>query len=206
MGLKERFELLELRRNDGIQTFHAREIATARPVQVHVLSDGDSAENRALLARLEHLPEIERLRIVAAGDYEGMPYVVTDRLAGYPGFREWLMEKTDPTERNLTLDLQFQQLFDPNAETATLSAYEPVAERVQEVEMAAPVDEITATPAAQPAVPDALRGPAAIAPEPKATEPKSPSAAKSILAVMFGILAAILLLVLIILAYAFRPR
>jgi len=202
LSLRERFELLELRRNDGVQTFHAREIATARPVQVHVLSDGESAANRALLARLEHLPEPERLRIVDFGDYDGMPCVVTDRLAGYPGFREWVMEKTDPTERNLTLDLQFQQLFDPNAPTATLSAYEPVAERAVEVELSAEPS-LSAEPAKAR---DPLSGPAAVVPAQPPAEVENPSAAKSILAVALGILAAVLLLVLIIAVIAFHPR
>ena len=36
----DRFELLELRRDDGVQTYHAREVATARPVQVHLFANG----------------------------------------------------------------------------------------------------------------------------------------------------------------------
>ena len=115
------------------------------------------------------------------------------------------MTRSDPTERNLTLDLQFQQLFDPQAETPTLAAYEPVAERAAEAESAA---SIATAPAS-----DAMRGPAALertestpgTGEPAAVAEK-PSAAKSILAIVFGILAAILLLVMIIVVVAFHPR
>ncbi len=120
MGLYDRFELLELRRDDGIQTFHAREIATARPVQVHLLTR-KSPENEALLLRLEHLPDAERRRIIDRGETEGVLYVVTDRLAGHPGFREWLTVKSDPAERISALDQQFLELFD-TAETADLDA------------------------------------------------------------------------------------
>jgi hypothetical protein len=120
LGLYDRFELLELRRDDGIQTFHAREIATARPVQVHLLSR-KTPENDALLSRLEHLPDAERRRIVDRGETEGVVYVVTDRLAGHPGFREWLMAKSDPAARISALDQQFLELFD-TAETADVGA------------------------------------------------------------------------------------
>jgi hypothetical protein len=120
LGLYDRFELLELRRDDGIQTFHAREIATARPVQVHLLSRKTS-ENEALLSRLEHLPDSERRRIVDRGETEGLLYVVTDRLAGHPGFREWLTVKSDPAARISVLDRQFLELFD-TAETADVGA------------------------------------------------------------------------------------
>jgi hypothetical protein len=120
LGLYDRFELLELRRDDGIQTFHAREIATARPVQVHLLSR-KTPENDALLSRLEHLPDAERRRIVDRGETEGVLYVVTDRLAGHPGFREWLTVKSDPAARISALDQQFLELFD-TAETADVRA------------------------------------------------------------------------------------
>jgi hypothetical protein len=119
LALYERYELLELRRDDGIQTFHARDIETARPVQFHLVAKDESGENVALLARLEYLPEAERRRVIERGEYQGMPYVITDRLAGYPGFREWLMVKTEPPERNAKLDEQFHQLFDsPAVESA----------------------------------------------------------------------------------------
>jgi hypothetical protein len=119
LALYERYELLELRRDDGIQTFHARDIETARPVQFHLVAKDESGENLALLARLEYLPEAERRRVIERGEYQGMPYVITDRLAGYPGFREWLMVKTETPERNSKLDEQFHQLFDsPAVESA----------------------------------------------------------------------------------------
>ncbi len=100
----DRFELLELRRDDGVQTFHAREIATARPVQVHLFPNGDAS----LLSRLDRLPAAERLRVLDRGVSEGKSYVVTDRLAGFASFREWVDAKAAPS-----LDQQFFQLFDP---------------------------------------------------------------------------------------------
>ena len=44
----------------------------------------------ALLKAIEHLSETDRQRIVERGKHEGTPYVVTDRLADYPGLSEWV--------------------------------------------------------------------------------------------------------------------
>ena len=107
----DRFELLELRRDGGIQTYHAREIATARPVQVHLFAAGLTAENLVLFRRIDRLPDSERRRVLDRGESRGTPYVVTDRLAGYADFREWVTANAAPA-LNPTLDEQFLQLFE----------------------------------------------------------------------------------------------
>ena len=115
MGL-DRFELLELRRDNGVQTYHAREIATARPVQVHLLSSGSAMEHAALLGMLNRLPDPERRRIIDRGDSLGVAYVVTDRLAGYVDFREWVVTNTASLAARPvypSVDDQFYRLFDP---------------------------------------------------------------------------------------------
>ena len=200
MGLYDRFELLELRRDDGIQTYHAREIATARPVQVHVLGHGETPENLALLARIEHLPEAEWRRVIERGEVQGMPYVVTDRLAGHPGFREWLTTKTDPGVRQQSLDAQFLDLFDPNAETRTIV---PLPTRtmmsVPAPEAFEPTDPIEAT---QPATPHASSASSKFPSAPPVR--RTPAMARSVLAICVGILAAVVLLALIVAVIAFR--
>jgi len=106
--------LLELRRDGGIQTYHAREISTARPVQVHLFAAGLTSENRVLFRRIDRLPDSERRRVLDRGESRGTPYVVTDRLAGYADFREWVtMNAADAPHP--TLDEQFLQLFEPPA-------------------------------------------------------------------------------------------
>lgn len=111
----ERFELLELRRDDGVQIFHAREVSTARPVQVHLFSAGSVPENLALLSRLNRLPEPDRRRVIDRGISLGRPYVVTERLAGFANLREWVDSKTAPEPAppsTRSLDQQFFDLFD----------------------------------------------------------------------------------------------
>jgi hypothetical protein len=188
LGLYDRFELLELRRDDGIQTYHAREIATARPVQVHLIVHGETAENLALLSRIEHLPDAEWRRVIERGEVQGMPYVVTDRLAGHPGFREWLTMKTDPAPRTTSLDRQFYELFDPNMDTAAIT----IVPR-------------STTPAASPA-PVAWPLPGAANADPSQDSGIHRTPGRSLVAIGFGILAAIALLALIIAVIAFRRK
>jgi hypothetical protein len=131
--LTDRFQLFDLRRDEGARTFEAREIATGRPVLVHLFSDRTSPLNRVLLARLDALPEKEHSRVLDRGEHEGGVYVVTDRLAEYAGLREWLAQKdqrpknqdsgTDWRKRAVkpSIDDQLAHLFD----TAPLPVVEP---------------------------------------------------------------------------------
>jgi hypothetical protein len=99
VSLTDRFQLFDLRRDEGARTFEAREIATGRPVLVHLFANRTSPLNRVLLSKVDALPEKERLRVLDSGDHEGGVYLVTDRLAEYAGLREWLSQK-DPRPRN----------------------------------------------------------------------------------------------------------
>ncbi|HSR05540.1 MAG TPA: hypothetical protein VLM42_00195, partial [Bryobacteraceae bacterium] len=80
MSLYERYELLDLNRDDGVKTFEAREIATGRPVKVHLFVRPGAPLQAALLKAIDHLSEPDLQRIVERGKHEGTPYVVTDRL------------------------------------------------------------------------------------------------------------------------------
>jgi hypothetical protein len=203
LALYDRYELVELRRDDGIQTFHAREIATARPVQLHLFAPEKSRDNLALLVRLDHLPEAERRRVIERGEYQGRPYVITDRLAGYPGFREWLTAMTDPPVKNSSLDEQFLQLFDaPAISDWKATAPTNVRPDTQELDRQffqlfhpdADLDADTLwltmrVPAATDRLPT---GPVKIA-------------ARSLVGIVLGIVAAILVLGLLVAVAAFRP-
>ena len=90
VSLYDRFELLGLDRDDGVKTFEAREIATGRPVKVHLFVQAGAPLQAALLKAVEHLPDEERQRIIDRGKHEGTPYLVTDRLPDYPGLSEWV--------------------------------------------------------------------------------------------------------------------
>lgn len=90
VSLYERYELLDLNRDVGVKTFEAREIATGRPVKVHLFVHPAAPLQALLLKAIGRLPETERARILDQGKHEGTPYVVTDRLADYEGLSEWV--------------------------------------------------------------------------------------------------------------------
>jgi len=171
----DRFELLELRRDGGIQTYHAREIATARPVQVHIFAAGLTAENLVLFRRIDRLPDGERRRILDRGSSRGLPYVVTDRLAGYADFREWLTTHAAPSA-NPTLDEQFLQLFESPAGNP------------------APITQLRDAVSPEPSA-DARTQPVRLL----------PVAAKSLAGLVLGVLTALLVLAVVMAYFAFRP-
>ncbi len=90
MGFYERYELLELDRDDGVKTFQAREVATGRPVKVHLFAAPAAPYQAHLLAKIDQLPEPERGRILDRGNHLGTRFVVTDRLADHAGLFEWI--------------------------------------------------------------------------------------------------------------------
>jgi hypothetical protein len=97
--LTDRFQLLDLRRDEGARTFEAREIATGRPVLVHLFADPSAPLNHVLLEKIDALPQKEQARVIDRGEHEGGVYVVTDRLAEYGGLREWLaLKPTKPLD------------------------------------------------------------------------------------------------------------
>src|ERR1700689_3779393 len=176
----DRFQLFDLKRDEGARTFEAREIATGQPVLVHLFADSVSPLSRALLAKVDELPEKERLRVIDRGDHEGGVYLVTDRLAEYAGLREWLTQK-EPRPKNpdsgvdwrakrmvmRTVDDQLAHLFD----TAPLPQLDPsptepppapVLTSTGEQTLVIPIVEqppapaVEATPAPAPAAPAPL--------------------------------------------------
>ena len=205
----DRFELLELRRDGSVQTYHAREISTARPVQVHLFTGGGTGESAELLGMVPKLPESERRRVLARGESQGLPYIVTDRLAGYVDFREWVTVNSRPSSgtvaprspvRPPTVDEQFFQLFDsappafPSAPakglTSTITMTTPTADPVQ---------------LEQPIAPSLLSGSIEI----EALQPRRgflPTAAKSLLWLVLGVLTALAFLAGLAAFFAFRPR
>jgi hypothetical protein len=77
VSFSDRFELLDLLHQDGIQTFQARERATGRLVEAHIFVSSPD-----LLARLDGFSGQQRDSVLDHGDYEGKFYVVTAPLAG----------------------------------------------------------------------------------------------------------------------------
>jgi hypothetical protein len=86
----DRFELLELVRDDGVKTFRARVLATGRAVEAHLFVHPHAPLSVALLSKLEKLDESQVKRIIERGKHEGTPWVVTEPITDFGSFREWL--------------------------------------------------------------------------------------------------------------------
>jgi hypothetical protein len=186
VALYERFELLALHRDDGVKTFHAREIATRRPVHVHLFSDPNAPQHAALLARLDRLPITERRRIIERGEVDGAPYVVTDRLVDQPGFREWLNAKALPLELRKSLDQAGKWKVPEPAPAQRADVDEQFAALFETEGEGSPAEAGATTEVPTP--------------------PASMPVAKSVLGLIMGIAAALLFLGLLVALYAFRPR
>ena len=202
----DRFELLELRREGSVQTYHAREISTARPVQVHMFTGGGIGESAELLAMVSKLPESERRRVLDRGESHGVPYIVTDRLAGYVDFREWVTVNSRPSSapspaREPTVDEQFFQLFDSAPPSFSASAV-----------VAAPAPAMTAVAPAPVTRSVEQRDELSLlnaSIEIEAVQPRRgflPTAAKSLLWLVLGVLTALAFLAGIAAFFAFRPH
>jgi hypothetical protein len=94
VSLYERYELLDLNRDLGVKTFEAREIATGRPVKVHLFEHRSAPLQAVLLKAIDKVPDEQRQHIIERGKHERTPYVVTDRLTGYAGLSEWVQAVT----------------------------------------------------------------------------------------------------------------
>ncbi len=204
----DRFELLELRREGSVQTYHAREISTARPVQVHLFTGaGESAD---LLRMVPNLPDSERRRVLDRGESQGVPYIVTDRLAGYVDFREWVTANSKPSPeagappspaRDSTVDEQFFQLFDSAPPAFSPSAAGPVLTAVAPQPVSRGVD-LRPVERDEPSLLNASI-------EIEAVQPRRgflPTAAKSLLWLVLGILTALAFLAGLAAFFAFRPQ
>ena len=77
MSFYNRYELINLIRDEGLKTFSARQVATGQVVGVHLLAGLDPTTIGAILDDVRHLPPDKQGVIVETGDHEGTPYIVT---------------------------------------------------------------------------------------------------------------------------------
>jgi hypothetical protein len=92
MSFDKKYELVEVLRDDGVKTFRARESATGRMVELHVLvgQPGKSEPPFDLLEKVRKLPPEQRTAIVETGEHMGTPYIVTLPITDAANFREWV--------------------------------------------------------------------------------------------------------------------
>ena len=92
MSLETSYEVLEMLRDDGVQTFRAKEKSTGRGLELHLFLPFGRPENKLLFDRLKSLPLDSRRKLLDVGLDGSTPYVVTDPLPGSRGFKSWAEE------------------------------------------------------------------------------------------------------------------
>ena len=96
MSFYNKYELVEVLRDDGVKTFQARELENERPVEVHLIvgQPGKSEPPYDLLEKIRAFTPENRSHVVEIGDHMGTPYVVTLPLGGFASFRDWVASKS----------------------------------------------------------------------------------------------------------------
>jgi hypothetical protein len=91
MRFQERFELqTSIRARDNEISITGTEVSSGRPVTVHLLLEGKSAETAELLRNIAGLPPERRQQVLDEGNFDGIPYIVTYPLPADPSLRAWI--------------------------------------------------------------------------------------------------------------------
>ncbi len=92
MSLETSYEVQEMLRDDGVQTFRAKEKATGRGLELHLFPPFGRPENKLLFERVKGLPLETRRKFLDIGIDGSTPYVVTDPLPPGRTFKAWVEE------------------------------------------------------------------------------------------------------------------
>ena len=98
MNFYQKYELLEVLRDDGVKSFQGREIATGRDVEVHLIVGipGKSEPPYDLVDKIRQLSEATKTHLLEVGEHLGTPYIVTLPLQGFASLRDWVQSKAAP--------------------------------------------------------------------------------------------------------------
>jgi hypothetical protein len=89
MGLEAKYEVLKMLRDEGVQSFRAKEIATGRSLELHLFPPLGKPENKVLFEKLTGLPLEAQRHFLDRGTDGSTPYLVTDPLPEGRGFKAW---------------------------------------------------------------------------------------------------------------------
>lgn len=100
MSFYHRYELVRLVHGGEPKTFEAREIASGRPVLLHLWSMGEEARRSELLVRLTTVmrtdPAVLLGSVIEVQESAEPPYAVSVPEEGFPGLQPWLEGKLSP--------------------------------------------------------------------------------------------------------------
>ncbi|MBI3209096.1 MAG: hypothetical protein HYZ37_09385 [Candidatus Solibacter usitatus] len=94
MSIYEKYDLMEVLRDDGVKSFQALEKDTGRAVELHLLAGqpGVTEPPYELLEMIRTLTPDGAALFLEAGEHLGTPFVITHPLIGFAGFRHWVAQ------------------------------------------------------------------------------------------------------------------
>ncbi len=82
MEFHQKYELLDLLKDEGVKVFNAREISTGRRIAVFLFVGEQARLHAELLKQLRASLRPDRTDLLEVGDNQGIPFVVTEPLGG----------------------------------------------------------------------------------------------------------------------------
>jgi hypothetical protein len=82
MEFYQKYELLDLLKDEGVKVFNAREISTGRRIAVFLFVGEQARLHAELLEQLRASLRPDRTDLLEVGDNQGIPFVVTEPLGG----------------------------------------------------------------------------------------------------------------------------
>lgn len=92
MSLETSYDVQEMLRDDGVQTFRAKEKGTGRVLELHLFPPFGRPENKVLFERMKSLPLETKRKFLDIGVDGSTPFLVTDPLPAGRTFRVWADE------------------------------------------------------------------------------------------------------------------
>ena len=82
MDFYQKYELLDLLKDEGVQVFNARELATGRRITLFLFVGEQARLHAGLLEQLRASQRPGRPGLLEVGDNQGTPYAATEPLGG----------------------------------------------------------------------------------------------------------------------------
>ena len=87
MDFYQKYELLDLLRDEGVRVFNARETATGRRITLFLFAGEQASLHADLLEQLRASQRPGRTDLIEVGDNQGTPFVATEPLGGLADLR-----------------------------------------------------------------------------------------------------------------------
>jgi hypothetical protein len=129
MEFYQKYELLDLLKDEGVKVFNAREISTGRRITVFLFAGEQARLHAELLEQLRVLQRPDRNDLLEVGDNQGIPFVVTEPLSGIAELkRKVAVSPAPPAAAAPPAPGEFTRLFQASAPPQPIREAAPPAQ------------------------------------------------------------------------------